>query len=832
MNANLQATKLTYAGVFLISLATLMQEVLLTRIFSVTMWYHFAFMAISLAMFGMTVGALSVYLHPEDYAGIPAKRQIALSALCFAVCAVVSMFVHLSVPFNPGRTLAGAWSLVFTYVLMSSSFFFSGLCISAALATFSRQVGKLYAADLTGAALGCILLIYALRITDAPTTIFVVAFFGSVGAVLFAMDGSFAHLRRWAVGLGVLFLVLVIGNTVLVSRQNPLLRLRWAKGVWEALPLYEKWNSYSRIAVHGVPDRLMSPVSEGISATYHVERGVKLLDLTIDANAQTALTSFDGDWSALAYLKYDVKNLAHYIRPDAKVLIIGAGGGRDVLSALLFGQKSVRAVEISQDIIDTVNSEFGEYTGHLDRYPGVTFVNDEARSYIARTDERFDILEASFIDTWAATAAGAYTLTENSLYTVEAWKLFLSRLTPSGVISFSRWYYQSLPGEAYRLTSLAAEALRQRGVVNPREHIVLVRNLREGLQQTTAGAATMLVSKTPFAPQDLDRIEEVARAMKFDLVLSPRSALDPVFRTLASGSDLDHAARLLPLNLSPPTDDCPFFFNFVPLRNAFDSKLWEEGGSPRFNLQAVFILVVLLVVVLVLTLLCILVPLLQKTRKHPLRGGMWHLLFFAAIGFGFLLIEISQMQRLIIFLGHPTYALSVVLFVLLVSSGLGSYSTQGIDLPAATSSAFVRLIFLLGVLAAFGMLTPRVIAAFASSTTPQRILVAMGILFPMGVVMGMAFPLGFKSAANVSNALTPWLWGINGATSVCASVLALVIATNAGISASFWTGLACYAAACGSFFVAARGEKTKLRLSVIASYEKDQVTRVADRGSS
>src|SRR5262249_50809460 len=462
---------------------------------------------------------------------------------------------------------------------------------------FSRQVSKLYAADLTGAALGCILLVYVLRITDGPTTIFVVAFFASLGAVFFALDGGLPHLRRWAVGLSVLFLALVIGNTILVHQQKPLLRLRWAKGVWEAPPLYEKWNSYSRITVHGVPGRLMSPVSEGVSATYPEDRGVKLLDLNIDSNARTALTGFEGDWSRLAYLKYDVKNLAHHIRADAKVLIIGSGGGRDVLSALLFGQKSVRAVEINQDIIDTVNREFGEYTGHLDRHPGVTFVNDEARSYIARTDERFDILEASFIDTWAATAAGAYTLTENSLYTVEAWRLFLSRLTPSGVISFSRWYYQSLPGEAYRLTSLAAEALRQQGIAEPREHIVLVRNLREGLQQATAGAATMLVSRAPFSANDLDRIAEVARTMKFDIVLSPRLALDPVFRTLAWESDLTHAARLLPLNLSPPTDDCPFFFNFVPLRNAFDSKLWEEGGSPSFNLQAVFVLVVLLVVV-------------------------------------------------------------------------------------------------------------------------------------------------------------------------------------------------------------------------------------------
>jgi len=801
---DLQATKLTYAGVFLIALATLMHEILLTRIFSVTMWYHFAFMAISLVMFGMTAGGLSVYLHRNDYVGVRCKHQMALSSLWFAVGAVVSTLTHLNVPFIPSPSLAGAWSLALTYALMSLPFFFSGICVCAALTKFPRQVSRLYAADLVGAAIGCLMVICTLKVTDGPTAVFLVALLGSVGAALFAADGGFTKLLRGAVILSVLFLAFFIINTILVRRQTSFLRLMWAKGGVEMRPLYEEWNSFSRIAVQGDPSAATSPITVGISSAYHEERKVKQLALTIDKDAETTLTDFGGDLNRLDYLKYDVKNIVHYIRPNSDVLIIGAGGGRDVLSALIFGQKSVRAVEINQNIIHTVNQRFGDFTGHLDRNPKVIFVGDEARSYLARTGDRFDIVEASFIDTWAATGAGAFTLTENSLYTVEAWKLFLDRLSARGVLSFSRWYFPELPGEAYRLVSLASAALREQGIADPRQHIVLVRNLRRDEQQPMpVGAATILVSKAPFSTQDLDRIKEVAGTMQFDIVLSPRFALDSTFSALASEKGLGSLAAKLPLDFSPSTDDRPFFFNFVSFRNAFDSRLWSRGGTPSFNLQAVFVLGVLLVVVIALTLLCIIVPLLQTAQKETFRGAVPHCIYFAAIGFGFMLIEISQMQRLIIFLGHPTYALLVVLFVLLLASGLGSYSTQRTSSPVWTSSAMVRLLLLLGALLVFGVLTPRAITAFQASGTVLRIVVASGILFPLGLFMGMAFPLGLKLASSRLDSLTPWLWGINGATSICASVLAVAIAMNAGISRSFWAGFCCYAFACAAFLWAA-----------------------------
>ncbi len=791
--------KQTYAGVFLVTLATLMYEILLTRIFSVTMWYHFAFMAVSLAMFGMTVGAMAVYLRPDHYPADRVGRPMALSSLLFGIFSVVSFLTHWMAPFIQNTSMLGLLSMGFTYAVMSLPFFFSGIAVCLALTRYAGEVSRIYAADLAGAASGCVVLIYTLKITDAPTAIVIVAFLASAAAALFAAGEGLKKLRRRAATLSALFASFVVINSILAHQQTSLLRLRWVKGEPEPRPLFEKWNSFSRITVSGDINKPRSPITVGVSPTYPAGRRVRELYLTIDAAAETTLTAFDGSLNPLDYLKYDVNNFVHHLRPNSKVLVVGAGGGREVLAALVFGQKSVRAVEINEDILSVLRGRFGDFTGHLDRDSRTTFVNEEARSYIARLSEQFDIIQVSFVDTWAATAAGALTFTENSLYTVEAWKLFLERLSPDGVLSFSRWYHPRLPVEAYRLTTLAMTALRQLGVANPGAHILLVRNMNPDLIRiVNYGAGTILVSKKPFTAQDLDRAEEIARKMHFDVVLSPRFALDSTYSALASTRDPEWFAAHFPFNISPPTDDSPFFFNFF--------RLWSGSGSEAavwrvmtFGAPPIYIPGALLLIVISLTLLAVFVPLILTSRKETLRGATPHLLFFAAIGFGFMLIEISQLQRLIIFLGHPTYALSVVLFVLLVSSGLGSFLTRRVGDLTAPGSGIRRLILLLVVLIFFGILTPRAIEAFRSSTTPLRIGVAGGMLFPLGMFMGMAFPLGFKLTSRESPDLTPWLWGINGATSTCASVLAFAIALSAGISAAFWTGVCCYGVAAGSF---------------------------------
>ncbi len=798
MSADANLSRRAYAGLFLVTAATLMFEILLTRIFSVTMWYHFAFMAISVAMLGMTAGAIVVYLLPHVFTVERARRHLALSALGMAIACVIGILIHLCVPIMTTRhllTLPGLFSVVLTYGGLVAPFLCGGVCVCLALTKFPGQVARLYAADLIGAATGCIALVYLLSLTDGPTAVLVVAALATVGALLFALEARSRTLVRSAGIACVLLVLLAAGNTLLVRRQQGVLRPMWVKGKLEYPAKYETWNSFSRVAVRGNPDERIKPFGWGMSPASPNDHRVRQLYLDIDASASTVLTAYDGDPNTLKHLRYDVTNLAHHLRSDARTLVIGAGGGRDILAALAFDQRSVVAVEYNDDIIKAVTGRFGEFTGHLDRDRRVRFVHDEARSYVSRTDETFDIIQVSLIDTWAATAAGAFVLTENALYTVEAWTTFLERLSPNGILTFSRWYFRDRPGELYRLTSLAAASLDRMGVADPTRHMAIVRRLGQGERADWPnGIGTLLVGRSPLSPTDVAQLERVAERMEFKVVLSPDYAEDETFARLASGKDLERFCAAYPMDISPPTDDRPFFFHMLRLRDILNGELHDQGMM-SFNVRAVVVLGVLLFVVIGLTIAGILAPLVLARRPEAV-GHAWPLMvYFGAIGMGFMLVEISQMQRLILFLGHPTYGLSVVLFSLLLASGIGSALTDRLSMEVGRASAAVFAL-LLGCLALFGWVTPHVVDALIGTSTIVRILAAVGLLLPIGLLMGAPFPIGMRLAGVRAPELTPWLWGINGATSVCASVVAVVIALSAGISTSFWCGVACYGIAC------------------------------------
>jgi hypothetical protein len=787
-----------------------MYEVLLTRIFSVTMWYHFAFAAISIAMLGMTVGALIVHIRPDWFPPEAAKRQLAMMALLFPVITLCSFLTQLSIPFRVYPSLVAVYAIAFTYVVITVPFVVSGVVVCLALTRFPRDVGALYAADLVGAALGCVLLVWVLEITDGPTAVLVVCACAALGALAFALDTTRLPLRRWSVALALLFTIAAVGHTALVWQQRGILRILYVKESVDPWPLYERWNSYSRVRVNGDPNRLEEPYAWGLSPTFPTDRRFHQLHLDIDTAAGTVITQDTGDPAGFEHFKYDVTNIGYYIRPDARVLVIGVGGGRDIVSALLFGARQVTGVELNRNILDTVNGRFGDFSGHLDRNPRVRFVNDEARSFVARQPARqpdqFDFIQISLIDTWAATAAGAFVLSENSLYTVEAWDLFLEHLAPGGLLSVSRWYFESRPGEVYRLTSLASAALRRRGIDQPRRHMMIIRSPRGSDHgDTPDGIGTLLLSPTPLSPADVARLEAEAKRLQFEVVLSPTFSADDIFTRLApdgdAGGDLDAFVRDYPINIAAPTDNSPFFFNMMRLRDVARPGMMLLGRVSH-NQVAVFVLGTLLITVIVLTLLCIFVPLRLTTDPGALRGAGPLLAFFAAIGLGFMLIETSQMQRLIVVLGHPTYGLTVVLFALLLSGGLGSWLTNRVPIERAGEAGRTRLIVLLGLLIVFGWLTPAVAGSLQRADTLVRVTASALMLGVPGLFMGMAFPLGMKLASQRFGHLTAWFWGTNGATSVCASVLAVSIALSWSISAAFWTGCAAYAVGLAAFSVA------------------------------
>lgn len=809
-----------YAGLCLTALATLMFEILLTRIFSATTWYHFAFLAISVAMFGMTAGAIAVYLRPKFFTDDRVTEHLTLFSFLFAIAIPISFLSLLCIPFSEDTTsMVGLFSFALTYSVIAVPFFFSGVAVCLALTKYPTRVSALYAADLLGAAAGCILLIWLLGWTDGPTAVFAVAAVASLGSISFGFGGA---RPKWLVApvlLGLACAVFAVKHTGLAEAGTPWLYVKHVKGRVETRPEYERWNSFSRITVswhENKKETPTAPVGWSLSAVCDHKEPILQRGLLIDGLAGTVITRFDGDTSKLAYLKCDGTNLAHNLRSDADVLAIGMGGGRDVLSALVFDQRSVTGVEMNDEIIRAVTEEYGEFAGHLDQHPKVRLVHDEARSFVARSEDRFDIIQISLIDTWAATSAGAFVLAENSLYTVEAWRIFLDHLTERGMLTVSRFYRLHSPGETYRMTALAAAVLRERGVEHPERHMALIRTGGAGL-----GVGTLLVSREPLTEDDYLAVERESQEHDFQLMLGRGESPDPVLAAIARGEEPDGGPLIAALDLSPPTDDRPFFFNMIRLGDLFQATFdhWTAGENAQppivlavagleANRRAVFILAVLLVVVVVLTSICIFLPLLLTADRSVLRGRGPLLTYFATIGFGFMLVELSQMHRLIIFLGHPIYGLSVVLFALLLSSGLGSFLSQGVSDPRRGGAR--TLLALLALLVVFGLMTPALVETFQSSTTPVRIGVAVALLFPIGILMGTAFPLGMRLASDRAAELTPWMWGINGATSVCASVLATAISLSFSISTAFWVGTACYVLAWMTFTLAGRRAAAEL----------------------
>ncbi|MGH9147883.1 MAG: hypothetical protein ACRD1Q_14325, partial [Vicinamibacterales bacterium] len=557
MTTSPTATVSDYVGVFLVAMATLMLEVLLTRIFSVTLWYHLAFVAVSIAMFGMTLGAVLVYLFSRWFTPARARLNLTLSTVLFGIGAVWAVDAHLRFAVNPALITSPLTQLSVAYGVISVPFIFSGVAISIALTQFPLQTSRLYAADLAGAALGCVLLILVLDLVGGPRAVEVVAVAGALASLAFL----YGTVGPKPLGRALGFTVLILAAFVMTFRftlDRSVRELGYEKGSRRTRPYYEKWNSYSRIAV-AFPKQ-EPPFGWGLSDTYQPSVVLNQLRLNIDGSAETVLTRFGGNLDTLQHLKYDITNIAHYLTSGGRVFVIGAGGGRDVLSALVFNQSAVLAVEMNRAIIEAVNDVFGDLTGHLDRHEKVRFVNDEARSYLARSRERFDLIQISLIDTWAATAAGAFVLSENTLYTIDAWKLFLDRMTPEGILSVSRWYGRPVPAEMYKVAALATNSLRASGIPNPRQHLIVVAT-GERVGESAPGVATLLMKRTPFTEAEVNTIEHVADEMNFDVMLTPRVAADPAFVALADEQRIDEfVATFTEGDLSSPTDNRPFFF--------------------------------------------------------------------------------------------------------------------------------------------------------------------------------------------------------------------------------------------------------------------------------
>ena len=570
-------------------------------------------------------------------------------------------------------------------------------------------------------------------------------------------------------------------------------------------PIVERWNSHAAIAVHSGVSQ--GAFSWGMSPAFEGEERPRQLFLFIDAAAGTVFTQWNGkNDRAVSHLRYDITSLAHHLRPESNTLVIGVGGGRDIVTALLFNAPKVTGVEINKDILDLLEHDFADFTGRLAQNPKVRFVHDEARSYIERSGERFDVIQASLIDSWAATAAGAFTLTENSLYTQEAWTEFLNHVSDRGVITFSRWWVRERPGEMLRCASLAYAALRGMGIENPRQHVLIAATEFDENEGSRTGVGTILVSKKPFTDKDLETFDDLMKIYRFTPLHTSKMSDPQDFALVLTPETHASIVANYQLDVTPSTDDKPFFFQTLRFADIFRTDRQAQWVT-SFNMRAVVVLLMCLGMVILLAIGGLLLPLKLAARNHtplPRFRLLPHSLYFAAIGLGFILVELAAIQRLTIFLGHPVYSLAVVLFGILLATGIGSSLAQRffIENGEVRKAALVglALLFVVQILLALG--TPSLLDLLHGSTIPVRLALALGVVGLMGLTLGLGFPIGIGLASGRVPEQTPWLWAVNGAMSVVGSVLAVVTSLAWGITFTATVGALCYLVAVVCAYVA------------------------------
>jgi len=777
-----RASASVFAGIFLVTLSALVLQIALTRVFSAVLWYHFAFLAISVALFGAGAAGQWVYLSQQSYDAASVRKRLHVAGLLFSVAVPIS-FVAFSAQRGLTGWLAplgieeiGRWTL--TYVVFAVPFFFAGSCVALGLSAYREDVSRLYFFDLCGAGLGCLLVVPLLSWLGGPGTVQAVSVIAAIAAVCFAVGSEGVRLVV-AAGAATVMACLV---PAFVGMDVPVL----AEGKGHEGPrVAERWNAFSRVAVHEAV--LGPPILWGMGANVGSLPQVEHRNISIDAYAGTPMIRLDGDLQKLDFLRYDVSAMGYALfEPGGTALVIGAGGGRDVITALLFGAKRVHAVEINPLVIGYARKEFGDFTGHIYEDRRVIPVVDEGRSYVAKLDGRVDLIQASMVDTAAASSAGAFSLTENNLYTVEAFEQYYDHLTDDGIVTLTRGH----AAESLRLLGIAMEAWRRKGVARSADHVMIV----SSGGKNRFPLANVIVKRSPLTPAETAVVEKRAKELGFGVAYKPGGGEDARFTEFSAAPYLLEYARHFPINISPTTDDSPFFFNFVRIRDV----LFSGGAYIPMSVadNAIVVLLRLLGIATALALLFILGPLVLRQRLPiAARRTAPFLFYFSCLGFGFILVEIPLIHRFILFLGHPVYALTVVLFALLLSSGLGSLSTQRIE-PGGEGRALAgSLLWVLALLAISDFAVPPILRQFVGAPTPAKAVASVALIAPLGFVMGRPFPLGIRIVHARVTRLVPWVWGVNGAASVLGSVVATVLAITYGFTWTLLVGLACYGGA-------------------------------------
>ena len=795
-----------FFAIALLSASALAYEVLLMRLFSIVQWHHFAYMVISLALLGY--GASGTFLS--------LTQKWLLSRFSTTFCANLGLFgssavgcylLAQQVPFNP-ETVLWDWRepvrLLIMYLLLAVPFFFAANAIGLVFICFRTQIARAYAADLLGAGLGSLCVIGLLMISLPLPALGIIAALGLLSLLVAAWELRLAQRALWAIGAICMAIALV-----LITQQAEL-----EHSAYKSLPQTLRIAGTEIIDETSSPLGLLSVVESkqlplrhapGLSLMARHEPPEQVAVFT-DGAGMTVINSGHAPESAYSYLDQLTWALPYHLFKAQQVLVLGAGGGTEVLQARQHGVANIDAVELNPQLIEIIRKRYGDFSGHLYDQPGVNLHIAEARGFVASSETLYDLIQLPLLDSFATSSAGLYALNESYLYTVEALTTYLDHLKPNGYLAISRWINLP-PRDTLKLFATAVSALEQAGVTDPGQRLILIRGWQ---------TSTLLIKNGELTNNEVEAVRQFSSSRAFDVAWFPGIQAEETNRyNQLDQSHFYNAARALlgpqrakfleqyKFNLTPASDDSPYFFQFFKWQTLPELvALRSRGGMPLLE-WGYLVLVATLVQAVLASVVLILLPL-AALKRRAIKPSCFQkhrvLLYFTAIGLAFLFIEMAFIQRFILFLHHPLYATAVVLTGFLVFAGLGSAFARRL----AQANQHRRGVWY----AVLGISNASVLYLYALTPLFEllmawpvwaKIITTLILIMPLAFSMGLPFPLALDRLGREAPELIPWAWGVNGCASVISAVLATLLAIQFGFQTVILAAVVFYLFAAVSF---------------------------------
>ena len=765
------------------------------RVLSIVHWHHFAYMIISLALLGYGTSGTFIAVFRKV---LEPRFEIAFatSAALFSVAMLACYVLGQAVPFNAMELIWDARQLLYlslVYLIFFIPFFFAACCIGLVFTCRPDSGSRIYLFDLLGAGLGAIVVIGAMFVLFPQQALLILV---SLAVAASLLAGAATTAKRLLLAVPLLWLVSVL---FLVPDQWLGLRLSEFKGLNQAMQIVDARAVAARSSPLGLVTVVESPAvpfrhAPGLSISARAVPPEQLAVFT-DGDSMSVINRYDGDLGELDYLADVTAALPYQLAELPAVLVLGAGGGTDVLLALYHGAESVDAVELNPQVTEFVAKTYADFAGHLYADPRVRVHTREARGFVARSNVSYDLIHIGLLDSFGASGAGVQALNESYLYTVEGIREYLARLQPEGMLAITRWL-KVPPRDSLKLFATCIAALREAGVAQPGLRLAMIRGWN---------TSTLLVKNGDFSQAEVAAISEFARTRSFDTVFYPgmEAAAANRFNRLQEPYLFDGALALLgdaaasyvdayKFDIEPATDNKPYFFQFFKWQSLREVlELRQRGGAGLIE-WGYLILVATLLQAAVAAAALILLPLAVAERSWPKGTGLRMGSYFLLLGIAFLFIEIAFIQKFILFLSHPLYSVAVVLAAFLVFAGLGSGASYRFTVRAPVALAVVAIA---AIALLYLLLLPFVFQQFMGLADGIKVAVAVVLIAPLAFFMGMPFPLGLRLLAQEAAGFIPWAWGINGFASVVSAVLATLLAIEFGFTAVLALALVIYALA-------------------------------------